>query len=178
MFANNVCSGSFPIRGGVRQGCVLSPRFFCSVLEMAKTCWRVAVEDLGLDLRYGGPALLDFKFACDILIFGTSYNVIGIGTLLEKIVENLEAVGLQLMWTKNFTSQAQPLRLQTPNGLTISSIDLESIRMAWITTPLEKSTTRDVDHRLQTATNMFNVNKWILSDPRVAMATKYEIRIF
>ena len=66
MFANDVCSGSFPIRGGVRQGRVLSPRLFNPVLEMAMACWRASVEELGLDLRYGGPALLDFRFADDI----------------------------------------------------------------------------------------------------------------
>ena len=56
VFANDVCSRSFPIRGGVRQGCVLSPRLFNSVLEMAMACWRASVEHLSLDLRDGGPA--------------------------------------------------------------------------------------------------------------------------
>ena len=106
VFANDVCSRSFPIRGGVQQGCVLSPRLFKSVLEMAMACWRASVEDLGLDLRDGGPALLDFRCADDILIFGTSYHVIG--ALLDKLVENLAAVGLQLNVdkTKILTSQA------------------------------------------------------------------------
>ena len=85
MFANDACSRSFPICGGVRQGCVLSPRLFNSVLEMAMACWCASVEDLGLDLRDGGPALLDFRFANDIFL-GTSYHVIG--TLLDKLVEN------------------------------------------------------------------------------------------
>ena len=108
VFANDVCSRSFPICGGVRQGCVLSPRFFNSVLEMAMACWSAYVEDLGLDLRDGGLDLLDFRFADDILIFGTSYHVIGV--LLDKFVENLAAVGLQLNVdkTKILTSQAQP----------------------------------------------------------------------
>lgn len=35
----------------------------CNILEMAKTCWRVAVEDLDLDLRYGGRSLFRFH-AC------------------------------------------------------------------------------------------------------------------
>ena len=59
---------------------------------MAMACWRASVEDLGLDLGDGGQALLDFRFADDILIFGTSYQVVG--TLLDKLVENLAAVGL------------------------------------------------------------------------------------
>ena len=90
---------------------------------MAMACWRASVDDLGL-----GPALLDFRFADDILIFGTSYQVVG--TLLDKLVENLAAVGLQLnAGKKNLTSQAQPpARLQTPNGLTISIVDQESSR--------------------------------------------------
>ena len=178
VFANDVCSRSFPIRGGVRQGCVLSPRLFNSVLEMAMACWRASVEHLGLDLRDGGPALLDFRFADDILIFGTSYHVIG--ALLDKLVENLAAVGLQLNVdkTKILTSQAQPpQRLQTPNGLTISIIDQESSHKwlgCMLTTTLEKSTTCDVDHRLQSASKIFNANRWILCDTQVAIAKRLE----
>ena len=66
----DVCSRSFPLRGGVRQGCVLSLRLFSSVLEMAIACWRASVENLGLHLRNGGPALLDFWFANDIFLGG------------------------------------------------------------------------------------------------------------
>ena len=66
VFANDVCSRLFRIRGGVRQGCVLSHRLFNSVLEMAMACWRSSVENLGLDLCNGGPALLDIRFADDI----------------------------------------------------------------------------------------------------------------
>ena len=108
VFANDVCSRSFPIRGGMRQGCVLSPRLFNSVLEMAMACWRASVEDLGLDLRDVEPALLDFRFADEILMFRTSYHVIG--ALLDKLVENLVAEGQQLNVdkTKILTSQAQP----------------------------------------------------------------------
>ena len=49
---------------------------------------------LGIDLCDGGRSLLDLRFADDILIFGTDYHVIG--ALLDKLVENLAAVGLQL----------------------------------------------------------------------------------
>ena len=179
VFADDVCSRSFPIRGGVRQGCVLSPRLFNYVLEMAMACWRASVDDLGLDLGDGGPALLDFRFAYDILIFGTSYQLVG--TLLDKLVENLAAVGLQLnaeKKTKNVTSQAQPpARLQTPNGLTISIVDQESSHKwlgCMLTTTLEKSTTWDVDHRLQSALGIFNANRWILRDSRITISKKLE----
>lgn len=100
MCANDVCSRSFPIRGGVRHGCVLSRGLLSPVLEMAMACWRASVEDLNLK--------------DDILIPGTSYHVIG--TLLDQIVENLAAVGLHL-------NMEPPPGLQTPNGLTISIIE-------------------------------------------------------
>ena len=83
--------------------------------------WRDEMEHLGLDLCDGGRSLLDLRFADDILIFGTNYHVIGV--LLDKLVENLAAVGLQLnaQKTKVLTTQAQPpSQLQTPNGLIIS----------------------------------------------------------
>ena len=75
---SNGCSRSFAIHGGVRQGCVLSPRLFCSVLEMSMANWRDEMEHLGLDLCDGGRSLLDLRFADDILIFGTNYHVIGV----------------------------------------------------------------------------------------------------
>jgi len=91
----DVCSRSFPLRGGVRQGRVLSLRLFSSVLEMAMACWRASVENLGLHLRDGGPALLDLRFAADIIFCGgSSYHVVG--TLMDKLVEILAAMGLQL----------------------------------------------------------------------------------
>lgn len=175
---SNGCSRSFDIHGGVRQGCVLSPRLFCSVLEMSMANWRDEMEHLGLDLRDGGRSLLDLRFADDILIFGTDYHVIGV--LLDKLVENLAAVGLQLnaQKTKVLTTQAQPpSQLQTPNGLTISVLDRESSHKwlgCMLTTSTVQTTTCDVECRLQAAAKAFNANRWILCDPKVSIAQKIE----
>ena len=175
---SNGCSRSFDIHGGVRQGCVLSPRLFCSVLEMSMANWRDEMEHLGLDLRDGGRSLLDLRFADDILIFGTDYHVIGV--LLDKLVENLAAVGLQLnaQKTKVLTTQAQPpSQLQTPNGLTISVPDGESSHKwlgCMLTTSTVQTTTCDVECRLQAAAKAFNANRWILCDPKVSIAQKIE----
>ena len=158
--------------------CVLSPRLFCSVLEMSMANWRDEMEHLGLDLRDGGRSLLDLRFADDILIFGTDYHVIGV--LLDKLVENLAAVGLQLnaQKTKVLTTQAQPpSQLQTPNGLTISVLDRESSHKwlgCMLTTSTVQTTTCDVECRLQAAAKAFNANRWILCDPKVSIAQKIE----
>ena len=63
-------SSLFDIKRGVRQGCVLSPRILCTVLEMAMGMWRRMVGRLG----DGGPTLLELRFADDILIFATTYS--------------------------------------------------------------------------------------------------------
>ena len=70
-------SDQFPITGGARQGCVLSPRLFCAVLEFAMRKWRHAVGQAGIDLMDGGPNLLDLRFADDILIFARSRHELG-----------------------------------------------------------------------------------------------------
>ena len=59
--------------GGVRQGCVLSPRLFSSVLEMALSSWRAKMEAEGLSLEDVKP-LLDLRFADDILLFCTTLD--------------------------------------------------------------------------------------------------------
>ena len=90
----NESSRLFDIKRGVRQGCVLTPRLFCAVLEMAMGMWRRTVGGLGLDLGDGGPTLLNLRFADDILIFATT--CIDAGLLLDELVVCLSQVGLVL----------------------------------------------------------------------------------
>ena len=78
----------------MRQGCVLSARLFCAVLEMAMGMWRRTVGRLGFDLGDGGPTLLDRRFADDILIFATTH--IDAGLLLDEFVLYLALVRLVL----------------------------------------------------------------------------------
>ena len=59
VFANGVCTGSFPIRGGVCGRAAFGAHGFSAPF------WTRSVEDLRLELRDGGPALLDFRFADD-----------------------------------------------------------------------------------------------------------------
>ena len=43
-----------------------------------------------------------------------------------------------------------------------------------LTTTLSKSTTWDVDHRLQAASRIFNANRWISCDSRIAISKRLE----
>ena len=63
-------SDLFPIHAGVRQGCVLSPRLFCSVLQWGMSAWRRNAETKGCGFDFGDtmPSLLDLRFADDILL--------------------------------------------------------------------------------------------------------------
>ena len=65
----NTDGDPFCSKGGVRQGCVLSPRLFSCVLEVALGCWRRKVGNAGVDFQDGMRTLLDLRFADDILFF-------------------------------------------------------------------------------------------------------------
>ena len=116
-------SREFCIKAGVRQGCVLSPRLFCSVLQLAMEKWPCDVSHNGLDLGNGGPPLLDLRFADDILLFAGSAEQLGY--TLDKLVTSLEKVGLKLnaAKTKALTTQAQPPKtLTTRAGCSVGPV--------------------------------------------------------
>ena len=52
-------SREFPSKGRVRQGCVLNPRLFCAVLQVALANWRARVEHRGVDMNDRLLRLLD-----------------------------------------------------------------------------------------------------------------------
>ena len=165
-------SREFCIKAGVRQGCALSPRLFCSVLQLAMQ--ESDVSHNGLDLGDGGPPLLDLRFADDILLFAGSAE--RLGYMLDKLVTSPGKVGLKLnaAKTKALTTQAQPPKtLTTRAGLEIAVLD-QSSSHKWLGCMLstENAGTRqdDIDHRLQSAARAFHVHKWILCDKMVSMA--------
>ena len=63
-------SNPFPIHAGVRQGCVLRPGLFCSVLQWGMSAWiqNAEARTCGFDLGDNMAFLLDLRFADDILL--------------------------------------------------------------------------------------------------------------
>ena len=91
---------------------------------------------------------------------------------------SLEKVGLKLnaAKTKALTTQAQPPKtLTTRAGLEMAGLD-QSSSHKWLGCMLstENAGTRqdDIDHRLQCAARAFRVQKWILCDKMVSMASR------
>ena len=126
-------SDEFPITGGVRQGCVLSPRLFCAVLEFAMRKWRHAVGQAGIDLMDGGPNLFDLRFADDILIFARSRHELG--QLIDSLMIHLEQVGLLLNAEKTvvLTNEAQPPPfVATDSELNLLSCSGTSVKSGWV----------------------------------------------
>ena len=68
-------SKEFPIKAGVRQGCVFSPRLFCAVLEWAMHDWKQSGHHFGIQLQRNVQALTDLRFADDILLFALSLEL-------------------------------------------------------------------------------------------------------
>ena len=153
----------------MRQRCVLSPRLFCSVLQLAMEEWRRDVSHNGLDLGDGGPPVLDLRFADDILLFAGSAEQLGY--MLDKLVTSLEKVGLKLnaAKTKALTTQAQPPKtLTTRAGLEIAVLDQSSIS-GWVVCCRRKMQAHDrtilaTDYNVRPVhsmfTNGFSVTKW------------------
>ena len=169
-------SRNFPITSGVRQGCVLSPRLFSAVLQWAMKGWRRDVPLKGFDLGDGQPALLDLRFADDILLFAKSYAEAV--SLLHDLATVLSQVGLTLNASKTvvLTNEAQPPQhLQLPSGERIVILEHDS-GQKWLGCILTAQGSKlhhvDVKHHLQQASKAFFANRWILTDHQVSIATR------
>ena len=121
---NNANGDLFYIRGSVRQGCVLSPRLFSCVLELALGCWLRKVGTAGVDFLDGMCTLLDFKFADDLLLLAKTFQETKFW--LDELVTCLAEVGLQLnvRKTKVLTIQSQsPTEMPLRDGQAIEVLD-------------------------------------------------------
>ena len=163
----------FDIHRGVRQGCVLSPRLFCSVLEWALSRWRMRVRTEGIDLEDGGEPLLDLRFADDILVFATSSQQAAY--LLDELVVALADEGLILNAdkTKLLTTQAQPPKtITTPRGVSVAVVDRDGCHK-WLGCILsgnnEGSHRPDLEYNLQAASRAFFANRNILCNKAVSL---------
>ena len=171
-------SRTFQINAGVRQGCVLSPKLFSSVLHWAMSKWRTWAEGcaFGFDLGDDLPPLLDLRFADDILIFARSSHEIM--TLLDKLVEFLGDAGLNPNAEKTvlITTQAQPPPFLTTSTGAIIKVKERESGHKWLGCMLSaagsKHATLDIDYHLQSASRAFFANKSIFLSRNVSIRNK------
>ena len=167
-------SDTFPIHAGMRQGCVLSPRLFCSVLQWGMSAWRRNAETkrCGFDLGDNMQSLLDLRFAEDILLFART--VAEAMALLDDVVRKLQNIGLQLNAAKTIvlTSGVQPpSSLHTNNGVKLRVLKQEEGHKwlgCMINAAGSRNTHLDLQHHLQAASRAFHANTWILCDKGVS----------
>ena len=169
-------NSKFNITGGVRQGCVLSPRLFCSVLPWAMREWRAEVGNVGFNLMDGGPNLLDLRFADDILVFGRSR--VEAGNLLDALVKHLDRVGLLLNTDKTvvITNEAQPPQTFATTAEVILRVLPHDAGQKWLGSMLTSRGSKlqdvDVQYHLQQASKVFHMNRWILQDRNVSIVKR------
>ena len=160
----------FPITGGVRQSCVVSPRLFCVVLEIATRKWTHAFGQAGIDFMDGGPNELDLRFADDILILARLRQ--DLGQLIDSLMIHLEQVGLLLNAERTVvvTNEAQPpqflattadCKLQSCSGMSVLHVDSRG----------DTITTIDFEYHLQQV-SIFSANRWILLDRSVSISKR------
>ena len=171
----------FPLKAGVRQGCVLSPRLFCSVLQWAMKDWRAWAEGngWGIDFHDGYPPLLDLRFADDILIFSETAE--GAALLLDAVITTLDKTGLKLNASKTviLTTEAQPPdHITTPAGHTIVVKDSFGTHK-WLGCMFSAlgsgNVDADITYHLQAAARAFHSNKWIFLDKNVSINSKLKL---
>ena len=169
-------SRKFNITGGVRQGCVLSPRLFCAVLQWAMREWRAEVGNMGFNLMDGGPNLFDLRFADDILIFAQSR--VEAGNLLDALVKQLDRVGLLLDPEKTMviTNEAQPPQtITTTAGVNLKVLPRDG-GLKWLGSMLTSCGSKlqnvDLQYHLQQASKIFHMNRWILQDKKVSITKR------
>ena len=161
-------SRSFSITGGVRQGCVLSPRLFTAFLEWALRQWRTEIGNAGFDLGDALDNLVDLRFADDILLFANSGPEVA--QILDKFVKAVGKVGLRLNVDKTviLTNEAQPPNtLVTKDGLTLKVLERNQ-GQKWLGCILTACGSMmqhlDLAYHMEQSTKSMHANRWILQD--------------
>jgi len=87
---------SFGIDRGVRQGDILSPILFNSVLEKALADWKMKIKSCGFYLKesFNQEPLTNIRFADDLLVFGKTLEEAVY--MLECLVASFSNFGLEL----------------------------------------------------------------------------------
>ena len=169
-------SRRFSITGGVRQGCVLSPRLFSAVLQWALQQWRREIGHAGFDLGDNLGNLVDLRFADDILLFANSGPEVA--EILDKFVKAVGKVGLRLNIDKTviLTNEAQPPNtLVTREGLILKVLDRNQGHK-WLGCILtacgSKMQDMDLAYHMEQGTKAMHANRWILQDNTTSIYTR------
>ena len=85
----------FPVKSGVRQGCVLAPSLFNTCMDRVMDG---VVADGQCGISIGGSTINDLDFADDVVIFAETLELLG--GALEVLSGECSPLGLQVSWIK------------------------------------------------------------------------------
>jgi len=133
---------------------------------VALGCWRRKVGNAGVDFQDGMRALLDLRFADDILLFAKTFEETTF--LLDELVTCLAEVGLQLnvRKTKVLTTQLQAIEV-LDRGSTHKWLG------CMLCTANTGSHTLGLAHHLHAALKAFYANRPYLVNRNVAMRDRF-----
>ena len=107
----------FQIRKGVRQGCILSPCLFNLYAEYIMR--NAGLEEAQAGIKIAGRNILNFKYADDTTL--VAENKEKLKTLLMKVKENSEKVGLKLNIQKTKIMAFGPITSRQINEETVET---------------------------------------------------------
>lgn len=171
--ANGGISATFPIRTGVRQGCVLSPMLFNVIIDWVMQ--KGLVDYAGVTCGADGLQVTDTAYADDIAIF--EETDMQAQALLDSINDRAQKLGLRInaKKTKYFVTDGSKAHL-TVNGEAVEQVD-EFKYLGSLISASKIAASSDVTARIGNAQAAFASLKWCLWK-RKTVSLKTKIRVF
>ena len=120
---------SFRIEKGVRQGCILSPCLFNFYAEYIMR--NAGLDEAQAGIKIAGRNINNLKYADDTTLMGESEEL---KSLLMKVKEESEKVGLKLNIQKTKIMASGPITSQQINGEKMETV----IQFSWAAKSLQR----------------------------------------
>ena len=175
----------FPIKRGVRQGDILSPTLFVSVLEHAMQKWKQRLGRHGILIAQSDheQRLTNCRFADDLVIYATS--LAELVEMMEMLVVELRAVGLDLNAKKSriftldllYFQSTSPIFIEVANGFMEVMRDGMTHKYLGITLPgdLRKRGQIILQERLRSAWAKFHLLRTSLLNRHVCLSLRLKL---
>lgn len=158
-----------PIKRGVRQGDVISPKLFTLALE---DVFR-AMDWTNMGLNINGKNLNHLRYADDVVIIASTFEQLQ--TMLAELARESEKVGLKMNYTKTKTmTNTQDNRCLTVDGTKIEAVN-EYVYLGQIIKINKENQTAEIKRRVRLAWAGFGKLKWVLKNQKIQQYLKTRV---